>query len=400
MVQWQYLSHAAASCLRRILDLKEALPMIFAIDDAVFQFAAFRLEGWPGALANAAFAILVGALFWAASRLLKFVVLPRLEKALEGSRFRVMQILLHGFAPSLPVSVWLGGLCIGVSILPWAAAYLSPMRRLALLAFRLGCIVLLSRGLWNSSPLCRLLLGSAAARLDFKTNRTLYAVLEKCYQLVVIAFCSITVLDELGYPVTSLITGFGLVGLTVSLAAQDSASNLFSGMMILLERPFVIGDWIKVGDVEGTVEDLSFRSTKIRALDNSLYVLPNSSVSSATINNGTSRTKRMFRFTLGVTYDTPREKIEFLMTELEKMLRARDDTETDSVTVRLTGFGASSIDILVHCYILTPDNGKFLAIQNSINLDILSLMNDNGIGFAFPSTSVYIEKAPAEKDPA
>lgn len=122
---------------------------------------------------------------------------------------------------------------------------------------------------------------------------------------------------NLVYPVTGLVTGLGLTGLTFSPAAKDSASNMFSGIMILLEKPFGIGDWIKVGDVEGTVEDLTFRSTKVRALDNSLYVPPNSSVSSATINNGTNRTKRPFRFTLGVTYDTTRPQLEALMADLE-----------------------------------------------------------------------------------
>ena len=210
--------------------------------------------------------------------------------------------------------------------------------------------------------------------------------------MLVAAFCGITILDQLGYPVTGLITGVGLAGLTVSLAAQDSASNLFSGLMILLEHPFDIGDWITVGDVEGAVEDLTFRSTKVRALDNSLYVLPNASVASATINNATNRTKRMYRFTLGVTYGTTRAQLEALMADLAEMLRTRPETQTDSVIVRLTGFGDSSIDLLVSCYVLTADLGRFLEIQNSLNLDLMDMMQKHGVEFAFPSTSVYIEK--------
>ena len=206
-------------------------------------------------------------------------------------------------------------------------------------------------------------------------------------------FACITVMNELGFNVTGLITGVGLAGLTVSLAAQDSASNLFSGLVILMEHPFVIGDGIAVGDVEGTVEDISFRSTKIRALDNSVYVLPNSSVSNATVNNGTSRTKRLFRFTLGVTYTATRPQLEHLIADLDALLRAHPDVYTDSVTVKLTGFGDSSIDILISCYIKTADLGKFLAIQNGLNLDIMDVMAKNGTQFAFPSTSVYLEKS-------
>ena len=184
----------------------------------------------------------------------------------------------------------------------------------------------------------------------------------------------------------------GLVGLTISLAAQDSAKNLFSGLVILLDRPFSIGDWITVGDVSGEVVDINFRSTKVRALDNSVYILTNSTVSSATINNGTLRNKRLYRFTLGVTYDTTRPQLEQLMTDLTAMLKASPYTYEDSVLVKLSGFGASSIDLLVSAYLRTADMTRFLQMQNDLNLDLMDVMQKNGVDFAFPSTTVYLEK--------
>ena len=112
--------------------------------------------------------------------------------------------------------------------------------------------------------------------------------------------------------------------------------------------------------------DINFRSTKVRALDNSVYILTNSTVSSATINNGTLRNKRLYRFTLGVTYDTSRPQ--------------------------LSGFGASSIDLLVSAYLRTADMTRFLQMQNDLNLDLMDVMQKNGVDFAFPSTTVYLEK--------
>ena len=365
--------------------------MIFS-SDLTYRLGSLSFSGTGAMLAHIVTAGVIALLFWAVSRFLKFWLLPRMQKRLAPTRLQVIPMLLDGFGTVIPMFVWVTGCYTALAALPWADARRAAVSAALLLLYRIVCILLLGRGLWGSAPVCSLLLGGAANRLDLNTNRTLISVLEKVFRFCVLALCIITVLDELGYPVTGLITGLGLTGLTFSLAAKDSASNMFSGLMILIEKPFGIGDWIKVGDVEGTVEDLTFRSTKVRALDNSLYVLPNATVSSATINNGTKRTKRLFRFTLGVTYDATRPQLEALMAALAKMLRERCEVETESVTVRLTGFGDSSIDILVSCYVETPDLARFLSIQNSLNLDIMDVMAQCGTSFAFPSTSVYIEK--------
>ena len=365
--------------------------MIFRIPDPI-TVGSFVFNGGWALLASVARAGVIALLFWLVSRFLKFSMLPHLVRRTDGTRLRATHILLSGFSTALPMLFWVSGLYLALSMLPWADSFAAALEKVLLILYRILCILLMARGLWNSADLCELLYSGMANRLDAATNLTVQNTLSKLYRALVAIFCVITVLNELDFNVTGLITGVGLAGLTVSLAAQDSASNLFSGLMILLERPFGIGDWIKVGDVEGTVEDLSFRSTKIRALDNSLYVIPNSKVSSATVNNGTNRTKRLFRFTLGVTYGTSRAQLEQLMADLETLLKGRSEVEASSVTVRLTGFGDSSIDILVSCNILTADITLFLQIQNALNLEILDLMGRDGVQFAFPSTSVYLEK--------
>ena len=161
------------------------------------------------------------------------------------------------------------------------------------------------------------------------------------------------------------------------------------------KAPFSLEDYkksLKIGDVEGEVVDINFRSTKVRAVDNSIYILTNSTVSSATINNATLRNKRLYRFTLGVTYDTTRPQLEKLMADLTAMLKASPDAYEDTAFVRMTGFGDSSINLMVSAYLRTADYGVFLRMQNDLNLNIMDVMKADGVEFAFPSTTVYLEK--------
>lgn len=126
----------------------------------------------------------------------------------------------------------------------------------------------------------------------------------------------------------------GLIGLTISLAAQETASNIFSGIVILIDKPFAVGDWILVGDVEGEVIDINFRSIKIRSLDKTVSVITNSKVCSSTIVNCAMRSTRPYKFTLGVTYNTSRAKLEQLMADLTAMLEASPSVEKGSALVR------------------------------------------------------------------
>ena len=196
----------------------------------------------------------------------------------------------------------------------------------------------------------------------------------------------------MGFPIGSIVAGAGLIGLTISLAAQESASNLFSGIVILLDKPFSVGDWITVGDVEGEVIDINFRSTRIRSPDKTVNVITNSKICSATVQNAALRTMRPYKFTLGVTYSTTRPQLEKLMQDLQAMLDASPLTNHGTNIVQLASFGDSSINILISAYLLTNIYAEFLQMQNDLNLNIMDIMQADGVDFAFPSTSVYIEK--------
>ncbi|MFR9068056.1 MAG: mechanosensitive ion channel family protein [Faecalibacterium prausnitzii] len=272
--------------------------MIFSIRNLGFELGSLLLEGWAAFAARVVCAALLLSawLAGAAAFVPQGVPCPAAPQLAAGR-------YAHSAAQLLPVPLQRLTLAAFIyaaaASLPWAIA---GVNKFLLTVFELAATFFVCQGLYAAADLTDLLLASCGE--EVRTNRTLTTLLNKVYKVLIVVLGVMTMAQESGLPVGSIVASAGLVGLTISLAAQDSAKNLFSGLVILLDRPFSIGDWITVGDVSGEVVDINFRSTKVRALDNSVYILTNSTVSSATINNGTLRNKRLYRFTLGVTYDT------------------------------------------------------------------------------------------------
>ena len=357
--------------------------MIFSIRNLGFELGSILLEGWAAFAARVVCALLLLAAGWLVRRWLSKKLFPMLQA--RSWHFPATPILLRSFATPVARLTTTISVYWAAASLPWAIPGVS---KVLLTAFELAATFFVCEGLYAAADLTDLLLASCGE--EVRTNRTLNTLLNKVYKIIVVILGVMTMAQETGLPVGSIVASAGLVGLTISLAAQDSAKNLFSSVVILLDRPFSIGDWITVGDVEGEVVDINFRSTKIRALDNSIYILTNSNVSAATINNGTLRNKRLYRFTLGVTYDTTRPQLEQLMADLTAMLKASPYTYEESVLVELSGFGDSSIDLLVSAYLRTADITRFLQMQSKINLDLMDVMKKDGVDFAFPSSTVYL----------
>ena len=277
--------------------------------------------------------------------------------------------------------------------LPWPV---STVLRTAGRVYSACFIALLAWGLWRSAGLCQLLLRSAQNRLDLDSNKTMIRFFEKIYRALIALFAVLAILELFGVPVGGIVTGAGIAGLAVSLAAQSTLSNLIAGVTLVLERPFGIGDYVIIGSFEGTVEEISFRSTRIRTPDNVVITVENSKICSDYIQNVTDRTSRLWSFTIGLTYDTSREKIEKFTGDLTRMLQSNPGVRGETVQIILSGFGDSSIDLDVRMYVTTLSLDSFRSLKNQINLEIMDLMNCSGCSFAYPSTSVYLESVPCE----
>jgi MscS family membrane protein len=200
--------------------------------------------------------------------------------------------------------------------------------------------------------------------------------------------------DELGFPAYSVLAGLGVGGLAVALAARDSIANLLGSLVIMVEKPFRIGHYIRVGGAEGTVQDVGFRSTRIRTQDNSLISIPNNSVVNATVENLSLRAMRRQRFFVQVTYDTARDKVEELVASINRLILDHPLTNKTNFQVRFNNFSESSLDILVMFYFDVQDYSVELREREAILLQTMDLMNEIGVAFAFPTRTLQIESAP------
>ncbi|HML24492.1 MAG TPA: mechanosensitive ion channel family protein [Aggregatilinea sp.] len=229
-------------------------------------------------------------------------------------------------------------------------------------------------------------------------NSRLSLAMEQLARATVILFAATSVLQTWGYNVGSLIAGLGIGGLAVALAAQDALANLIGYFVILADEPFVVGEFIVMGDLSGTVEKLGFRSTRVRMLDQSLVTVPNKTIVNSNIRNWSRLSKRRLNMTLGIEYGNQPDVVLSTVQAIREMLVTHDLVEPDSVVVQFTDFGASSLDLMIIAFMKTPGWNEFQAARQDINLKIMALLDDRGVGIAFPTHTVMLESAAKSKD--
>ncbi len=204
------------------------------------------------------------------------------------------------------------------------------------------------------------------------------------------------VLELWGIKVGPILAGLGLLSVAVALGAQDLFKNLISGILILLEKRFQNGDWIKVENiVEGVVEKIGFRSTLIRRFDSSPVMVPNFNFAENAVTNFSNMKSRRIYWTIGLEYRTTHDQLRIIRDQIEKYISSSGDFVKSSeqpLFVRLEKFSDSSIDILIYCFATTTVWGEWLKIKEELALKIKSIVEENNAGFAFPSQSIYVEK--------
>jgi len=225
-----------------------------------------------------------------------------------------------------------------------------------------------------------------------QVDKIIIPFFSKMIKLLIIVLAFVIIASRWGYDINGFIAGLGLGGLAFALAAKDLLANIFSGIIIITDKPFNIGDWIQTSDVEGTVQNINFRSTKIRRFDDSLVIVPNSSLANAPIINFTKRTMRKITFNLTVKYDTPSEKLKTCIERIEGLLVEHSGVDQETILVKFDSFGDSALNILLYFFTTTTVWKDHLDIKQQINFKIMAILEEEEVEFAFPSTSVYIEK--------
>jgi MscS family membrane protein len=191
--------------------------------------------------------------------------------------------------------------------------------------------------------------------------------------------------------ITALIAGLGIGGIALALAAKDSLENLLGSVTIFFDQPFKVGDMVNFGGTTGVVEKVGFRSTRLRTLDKTYVTVPNRMITNTELDNYSERTHRRSNFTIGLVYGTTEEQISGITSDLKDLLLEHPMID-EGFEVRFKDFGASSLDIMVIYNVRTIEWSKYLEVREEINFKIMGIVEKHGSSFAFPSTSVYLEK--------
>jgi MscS family membrane protein len=211
-------------------------------------------------------------------------------------------------------------------------------------------------------------------------------------KIIIVVFGVLIILASIfNVNVGTLVAGLGIGGLAIALAAQETLENLMGSFTIFLDKPFVVGDLVRVGSITGEIEKVGFRSTRIRTLEKSYVTLPNKKMVDSELDNLTLRTFRRSYFTVGVTYSTTSEQIKAIVADIQDYIDNHPNTNQEG-KIRFHDFGPSSLDIMVLFFVDTMDWTTYLDVKEEVLYKIIDIVKKHGAEFAYPSTSVYIEK--------
>jgi MscS family membrane protein len=243
----------------------------------------------------------------------------------------------------------------------------------------------------------QILLKKRAQTTETTFDDLLAPLVGRTLRIMVSVFIVISLAEMFNLPLSSVIAGIGIGGIAIAMAAKETIANVFGSVTILIDRPFTIGDWVIIGDVEGTVEELGFRSTRVRTFYNSVVTLPNALLLTSVVDNMGQRKYRRIKETLALTYDTPPEKIRTFCKEIKKIIQDHPDSRKDFMLVNFTSFGESSLSILIYAFVDVPDWERELAAKQDILLSIYTLAQTMDVRFAYPTQSLFIEALPKGK---
>ena len=346
------------------------------------------VETWFAAAASIALlrpaaALLVFLLFLLLRGILTRFVFGLASKIAARSKTRIDISFFLALENPLKNFILVLGIYIALSILPLT----PPLRYYLTVIFRILIVVFAAWAFYN---LCESRPFKAVSR-RYRLDPLLVEFLVKALKAVIVALAVIMILHQLGYDVNGFIAGLGLGGLAVALAAKDVLANIFAGIVIIADKPFSVGDWISTPEVEGTVEQVSFRSTRIRTFAQALVTVPNAVLANEAVTNWTRMGKRRVSFHLKVALSTPRENLERCVSRIREALQQHPDVHPDTILVHFEDFGESSLEIRIYYFTKTTVFAEFLAAKEAVNLKIIEILEEEGVALALPARSIHLD---------
>ncbi len=253
-------------------------------------------------------------------------------------------------------------------------------------------IIFLVWGLYNLTASSSAFFTRMKGRYKLDADDVLVPFFSKALRFIIVAIGFSMVASVFGYNVGGFVAGLGLGGVAIAFAAKDALAHLLGGFVIITEKPFKIGDWIMTPDVEGTVEDISFRSTKIRTFAQAVVTMPNATLANGPITNWSQMGKRQISYTFTLAPDTSKDKLRRIVSEIEMYLKNNDDIHPETILVKFDQFNEWGYSIMVYLFTKTTVWADYLQVKEELNLTIVELLEKEGVAIALPSTRMYVDQ--------
>ena len=322
------------------------------------------------------------------ARFVDWLIHSRLRNLAERTETEWDDIVLGLVDGPVKVIVFVILLNIGLQLFDWPPEVELWFARLTVVAVAVSVVMVIMKaveaaiGIWRKN---------LAPDGDRAFNEHFLVLVGKATKISIAIVAAFTVLGHLGFDIRAALASVSVLGLALGLAAQDTVGNLFGAVAVFLDKPFKIGDRVRIGDVDGTIEEMGLRSTRIRNLDGFLVTVPNKEVGNARIVNISRRPTIRACFGIGLTYDTPAAQVKRAATLLEEILRS--DPDTHDFLVHFNKFGDFSLNLDVVYWCRNNDFREFTRIFQRINLTIKERFDAEGLRFAFPTQTIQIESA-------
>jgi MscS family membrane protein len=333
-----------------------------------------------------AVALLIVLGFVVAGKILYWFINRVVKRITAKTQFKLDDILVDMAEEPLVFAMAVAGLWFGFSSLTVSASVQTFGGRVMAVLITLAVAWGLTRLL---DALVTEYIEPVVRKTEGDLDDQLLPIVRKGLKLTIWALAIIIALDNAGYNVGAILAGLGIGGLAFALAAQDTVSNLFGGITILMDKPFSIRDRIKINGFDGMIEEIGLRSTRLKTLEGRIVTIPNSTFTQNPIENISSEPSRKVAITLGLTYDMNETQVQQAIEILKEIVASNDHVEENALT-SFSGFGDFSLNVLFIYYI--KKESDILGTMTEMNLEILRRFNEAGLEFAFPSQTIYAKQ--------
>ena len=339
---------------------------------------------------------------WIGLALLAFA-LAAISRLLSQFALWLTQQGLKRLAPQWDLSAIQGfvgplRLLLSVSLFRGGLEWFGPSALLRMYLARVLSLLFFIGVFWLCAVIVDVIVRHLRARMEAKHRAFSYSVLPlsgRVAKVIILLLTIAAILGSWGYNTTTLLTGLGIGGVAIALAAQKTIENLFGSVSVISDRPVSVGDFCKFGERVGTVEDIGLRSTRIRTLDRTLVTVPNGSFSTMTLENFDRRDKMWFHSTLNLRRDTTPEQVRALLQSITRILKDHPKVETGGLPARFVGIGTYSLDVEIFAYVRTIDGDEFMNIQQDLFLSIMDAVQAAGTALAVPTQANITYPFPA-----